>query len=472
MFISNPIAIDLGNTNTCCYGLKNGVEFSIPSLRGGVLFPSAVYYRNDFYPYVGYGAHSCYRRGKSLVLNSKRMIGKSYSDLIHHENLDIFGVPVICGSNDQPYFDLSSVQEGMMKSAEHVVTDIFKYSLDNSKRFMEADINKVCIPVPYQFNENQRKSIVNALRNSSSSITEITVISEPSAAVLAYLKDRPHYNSHYLVFDFGGSTFDVSVVFVSDDAIKVCAYRGDSNLGGITIDRMVADWMKKLYEKETGRPFPSIDMNKKNNPRNNELKLLAIAEEVKLQLLFMDSAEYIIPLYGDEDELVFCIPRNQFNYIIRDIPHRILKVVDECILAAGIEKEDITDIVFVGGSTRIPLIQDAVRNHFPNTTELLFDIDPDVCIAKGALQTFITNMNILDRSTFTFEPVIDRNQKESTLSGDLGLHENVSHKLNVFVHPYVKELQSTRTIRKARMILSTVVVLLLICKNWIWIPIR
>ena len=425
--LSGIIGIDLGTTNSCCYCLKNGKEEVVPPNEGGQLLLSAVYYQKEGNPVVGKAARGKYKSGKSVVMNSKRMIGKSYSDPSVQDILDIFGVPVICGRNDQPYLDLSGVREGMMKTAEDVATDILKCIVERGKSFTGVEFNKVCITIPSQFDNNQRTATLNALKNCGFSSSQITMISEPCAAAIAYERENARHNTHYLVFDFGGGTFDVSVVYVSDSAINVCAHRGDSNLGGITIDRMVADWMKKQYEIETGRPFPSIDMKKKN-PRDIESKLLVTAEEVKIQLSSEDDTECTISV--DREDLELNISRVTFNDIIRDIPRRILKVVDECVLAAGVEKKDITDIVFVGGSTRIPLIRDAVKAHFPNGTEMKHDIDQDLCVAKGAVQSFLTNLKVLDRASFSFGHVVNGAQVECIVPIDTKLPALVTMEKN------------------------------------------
>lgn len=386
----------------------------IPLCNSRFLLPSVVGYRKDAPPQIAMAAKRFEEKGnKDFARNFKRLIGREFMDPVVQEVSKYCGAPIIDRGDGHPCYDLSAVEEGMRKTPEEVATDILTYMIDRAYTFNETEIEGICITIPARFDNNQRTATINALKNCGFDEDHIKVISEPCAAALTYINQNPGHKEHILIFDFGGGTFDVSIVHLSNGGMCVEAYRGDNNIGGLTIDMKLVDWIKQKYYEKNNTVIPDGRGNK-----NIATKLLTLAKEVKESLSVEEVAK--IPLDGivvnrrafdsdsesgddgdpDDDEIT--ITRSEFEKLIRDIPERIMEVVGECIQAAGLERADISDVVFVGGSTRIPCIRKAVQDYFIETVQLRDSVNPDECVANGALLSFDTDIIISDRTSYSF----------------------------------------------------------------------
>ena len=257
------------------------------------------------------------------------------------------------------------------------------------------------------------------------------MISEPCAAALTYINQNSGHKEHVLIFDFGGGTFDVSIVRISNGGMCVEAYRGDNNIGGLTIDMKLVEWIKRKYFERHNIVIPDNWRN-----RNIATKLLILAKGVKESLSVEEEAK--IPLddiivnrrafdsdnesddddNDDDDDNEITITRSEFENLIQDIPERILEVVGECIQAAGLKKTDISDVVFVGGSTRMPCIREAVQRYFSMETSLRDSVNPDECVANGALLYFDTDIIISDRTSYSFGHLVNGTKCECIIPMD------------------------------------------------------
>ena len=413
---TTKLGIDLGTTNSCCYCIRpNGNLEVVTTQEGEQLLLSSPLYEKGKDPVFGRVCKNANKYGKrTMARYCKRLIGKKFSDKEVQEVSKYCEAPVIDRGDGYPCYDLSAVEEGMKKTPVEVATDILKCMIERAKIFNELEIESICITIPAKFDNNQRTATIKALKNCGFDENQIEVISEPCAAALTYIKENPGHKEHILIFDFGGGTFDVSIVHISDRKMCVEAYRGDNNIGGLTIDMKLVDWIKEQYYKETGERIPDVQGKK-----NIASKLLTKAERLKIDLSGQSYCNISLEdIMGDSDDFELEITQSQFEKLIEDISARILEVVDECIQAAGLEKSDISDVVFVGGSTRIPCIRKAVKNYFPETTMFRDSVNPEKCVANGALLSFDTDIIISDRTSYSFGHLVGLTKCECIIPMD------------------------------------------------------
>ena len=413
---TTKLGIDLGTTNSCCYCIRpNEDRAVVPTHEGANLLISSPLYQKGKGPVFGKNCTNAIKYGKrTMARYPKRLIGKKLSDL---EVLDVSkfcGAPIIDRGDGYPCYDLSDVEEGMRKTPEEVSTEILSCMIERAKVFNELEIEEICITIPARFDNNQRTATINALKNCGFDEDHIKVISEPCAAAITYIHDNPGHKEHILIFDFGGGTFDVSIVHVSEGKMCVEAYRGDNNIGGLTIDMKLVEWIKKKYYDETGETIPDV-----KGKKNIASQLLKIAEDTKIVLSTQQSTDISLESIGSsDDDNEISITRSQFENLIQDIPKRILEVVGECIQAAGLKKTDISDVVFVGGSTRMPCIREAVQRYFSMETSLRDSVNPDECVANGALLYFDTDIIISDRTSYSFGHLVNGTKCECIIPMD------------------------------------------------------
>ena len=434
---TTKLGIDLGTTNSCCYCIRPNGNFEVVHTTEGLdLLLSAPMYKNGQDPIFGKNCSAAIKHGKrNIARYFKRLIGRKFDDPVVQNVLKYCGAPVIDRGDGYPCYNLDAVEVGMRKTPVEVATDILNYIIERARVFNETEIENICITIPAGFDKNQRTATINALKNCGFSEDRIKVISEPCAAAITYITENPGHKEHILIFDFGGGTFDVSIVHVSNGEMCVEAYRGDNTVGGINIDMKLADWIKEKYFNETGNRIPDI-----RGKKNIASKLLSLAEGAKIVLSSEQCVDISLESIADngddddeeeEDDNEISITRAEFERLIEDILIRILEVVDECIQAAGLEKADIGDVVFVGGSTRIPCIRKAIQNHFTDTVQLRDSVNPDECVANGALLYFNTNIFIRDRTPYSFGHLVNGTRCECIIPMDsaLPITETVENKI-------------------------------------------
>ena len=324
--VNCKLGIDLGATNSCCYCIRPNGSTEVISLDNSkYLLPSIVGYKRDFPPQIASAARSFEDNGnRDYARNFKRLIGRKFDDPIVQEVSKYCGAPVMDRGDGYPCYDLSAVEEGMKKTPVEVATDILKYIIEKAKTFNETEIESICITIPARFDHNQRTATINALKNCGIDENRIKVISEPCAAALTYIKENPDYKEHILILDFGCGTFDVSIVRISNGGMCVEAHRGDNNIGGLTIDMKLVDWIKEQYYEKAGERIPDV-----RGRKNIASKLLTRAREMKESLSITDDATISldgISVNGDamdsDDDNEITITRLQFEKLIEDISAR------------------------------------------------------------------------------------------------------------------------------------------------------
>ena len=407
---TTKIGIDLGTSNSCCYCIKgqNNV-LPVPMADGSYLLPSVVYYSKDKDPLLGIAVKKHITGGKTtIVRNSKRLIGRRYDCEDVQLLLKSCGAPVI-NRNGNPVFDLSSI--GMEKTPEDIAVDIIQRLLVEARRYTDATVTDVCVTVPARFDNNQRTATLRALKRCGFSDKHVSILSEPSAAAITYLYENENHGDRILVFDFGGGTLDVSIVNIADGNIVVETNRGNNTLGGVDIDQIVLEWMNKEFLKSFHKPLDTKNDNTANGKRRNTFtKLLVKAEEAKICLSTEKTVDISfegIPgtMTDDGDDSLISLTRATFEKEIKDIVNAALKVVQEALDACHLTKSDICDVVFVGGSTRIPLLRNAVNDYF-NSNKVRDGVNPDECVAKGACLSFLRSFVLDDSASYSLGQLV------------------------------------------------------------------
>jgi len=307
---------------------------------------------------------------KKTIYSIKRFMGNKYSDL----GQEIGRVPyaVEQGDNDTPRVDI----DGRLYSPQEISAMILQKMKKTAEDFLGQTVSRAVITVPAYFNDAQRQATKEAGEIAGLKVERI--INEPTAAALAYGLDKQHNDHKIVVFDFGGGTHDVSILELGDGVFEVLATDGDTHLGGDDVDEKIINWLAEEFEKEEG-----LDLRK--DPMALQ-RLKEAAEKAKIELSASMQTEinlpYITATATGPKHLVRTLTRAKFELLIEDLVVRTIEPCKKALQNAGLEVSDINEVILVGGSTRIPAVQEAVENFFgkkPNKS-----VNPDEVVAIGA----------------------------------------------------------------------------------------
>jgi len=307
---------------------------------------------------------------KKTIYSIKRFMGNKYSDL----GQEIGRVPyaVEQGDNDTPRVDI----DGRLYSPQEISAMILQKMKKTAEDFLGQTVSRAVITVPAYFNDAQRQATKEAGEIAGLKVERI--INEPTAAALAYGLDKQHNDHKIVVFDFGGGTHDVSILELGDGVFEVLATDGDTHLGGDDVDEKIINWLAEEFEKEEG-----LDLRK--DPMALQ-RLKEAAEKAKIELSASMQTEinlpYITATATGPKHLVRTLTRAKFELLIEDLVARTIEPCKKALQNAGLEVSDINEVILVGGSTRIPAVQEAVENFFgkkPNKS-----VNPDEVVAIGA----------------------------------------------------------------------------------------
>lgn len=364
------IGIDLGTTNSvvAVYEQKNpGI---ILTQDGDRILPSIVAFAQNEERLIGNPAKSqLITNPENTIYSVKRLMGKRFSELEPY--LDQFSYPIVKGPKDTIKIKIKD----RLHSPEEISAMILEKLKEASELYLGSRVESAIITVPAYFNDSQRKATKDAGEIAGLHVTRI--INEPTAAALTFSMDLKQ-KSKIVVYDFGGGTIDVSILEVDKEIIKVLATAGNSNLGGNDFDILISNLLMSEFKDEYG-----IDLSK------NKLAIQRIrdaAEIAKKELSSLDACEINLPFMADSGNgpihLLRYISRTEFENLIVEKVENTIEILEFLLKNANIEKGDIQEILLVGGSTRIPLIQSKVKAFFnkePNKK-----INPDEIVALGA----------------------------------------------------------------------------------------
>lgn len=371
--MGKTIGIDLGTTNSAMAHVDGGDPQIIENAEGTRTTPSVVAVSKNGERLVGQLAkRQAVTNPQNTVTGIKRFIGHKFSDESVRRDKD--GVPYEIRQSEQGEGVQVQMGDEWYRPEEISSMILGKLKADAENK-LGQDIGDAVITVPAYFDDDQRKATKDAGKIAGLEVQRI--INEPTAAALAYGLDKQS-SEKIAVFDFGGGTFDISVLEVSEEVVEVKATDGDSHMGGRDIDRKIMDWIAEEYQKESG-----IDV------RNDKLALQRLdeaAEKAKHELSTAQETEINIPfITSDQDgpkHLVMTMRRAKLEELAREYIDRALDITKKTVQESPFETSDINEVILVGGQTRMPAIQEAVNEYFGKTPNA--SINPDEVVALGA----------------------------------------------------------------------------------------
>ena len=369
--MAKAVGIDLGTTNSVIATVEGGQPVVIPNAEGSRTTPSVVAFTEQGERLVGQLARrQAILNSKGTISSAKRFIGRRYNEVSSELNAVTFDV--VEGPDGVARFKVRDKQY----APEEISAQVLRKLAEDASKFLGEKVTEAVITVPAYFNDAQRQATKDAGRIAGLEV--LRIINEPTAAALAYGLDKKSHET-VLVFDLGGGTFDVSILDVGDGVVEVRATSGDTHLGGDDFDRRLVDYLADEFQKENG-----IDLRK--DPQALQ-RLFEAAEKAKIELSSVSQTQVNLPFVTADasgpKHLVTTVMRSTFESIIADLIERCLEPVQQAMADAKVTANDIDEVILVGGSTRIPAVQNLVRRltggKDPNMT-----VNPDEVVAVGA----------------------------------------------------------------------------------------
>ncbi len=370
--MSYIIGIDLGTTNSCVAIVEDGEAHVIPDRNGHKIQPSVVSFYPDGSHIVGAEARvQMIYNPEHTIFSAKRLIGRPYSSPEVQAFIKTAPYKIVRGPNDAVMVEA----QGQLYSLIEISAIILEHMKGIAEEYLGETVDKAVITVPANFNELQRNATKAAGEHAGLEV--VRVINEPTAAALAYGFGK-EYDQNICIYDFGGGTFDVTILNIKDQVFEVLSTAGDTFLGGDDIDGKIVDLIINSYKKQY-----NIDLTKEPLAL---LRLRAEAEKVKQILSSEKQAQLKVPgiVYTDQGaiDLNVSLTRDNFNIIIKDIVEKTFKVCDEAIERSGLHVSEIENVVLVGGTTHIPLVRDMVQLYFGKPP--YWGVNPEEVVALGA----------------------------------------------------------------------------------------
>ena len=369
--MSKILGIDLGTTNSAMAVLEGGSPTIIVNAEGDRTTPSVVGFRADGDRVVGKAAkNQAVTNPKNTVFSIKRFMGRKYSECTS----EIKTVPyeVKEGQGGRAVVDI----EGKDYTAEQVSAMTLAKMKADAEKYLGETVTDAVITVPAYFNDAQRQATKDAGKIAGLNVKRI--VNEPTAAALAYGLDKQGTDQRILVFDLGGGTFDVSILDLADGVFEVLSTSGDNHLGGDDWDQRVIDWMADKFQQENGvdlRQDP-MALQRLKEAAENAKKELSAAQQTTINLPFI-TMNQSGPLH-----LNYTLTRAEFEKITRDLLERCKQPVTKALRDAGVSLNEVDEVILVGGSTRMPAVQDLVKNMTGKQPNM--SVNPDEVVADGA----------------------------------------------------------------------------------------
>jgi len=368
--MGKTIGIDLGTTNSCMAVLEGGEPTVIPNAEGGRTTPSVVAFTKDGQRLVGAPAkRQAVTNPTNTVFSIKRFMGRKSSEV--SEEMTIVPYEVVAGPNGD-----ARVKAGDKEYAPPEISAMILQKLKaDAEAYLGEPVSDVVITVPAYFNNAQREATKDA--GKIAGLNVLRIINEPTAASLAYGLDKED-DQTILVFDLGGGTFDVSVLELGDGVFEVKSTNGDNHLGGDNFDKAIVDWMVAEFLREQG-----IDLSKDSMALQ---RLYEAAEKAKIELSSTSSTQINLPFITATQEgpkhLDLQLSRSKLNELTHDLVERTVGPTKQALADAGLSASDIDHVVLVGGMTRMPAVQDKVREIIGKDPHK--GVNPDEVVAIGA----------------------------------------------------------------------------------------
>ncbi|KAK2703821.1 endoplasmic reticulum chaperone BiP-like [Artemia franciscana] len=371
--LGTVIGIDLGTTYSCVGVFKNGRVEIIPNDQGNRITPSYVAFTADGERLIGDAAkNQLTKNPKNTVFDVKRLMGRLYSDSSVRNDIKHFPFKVK-ERNNKPHIEVETSQGLKVFPPEEVSAMVLRKMKETAEAYLGENVTHAVITVPAYFNNAQRQATRDA--GIIAGLTVLRIINEPTAASIAYGFDKKEGEKNILVYDLGGGTFDVSILNIDNGVFEVVATNGDTHLGGEDFDQRVIEHFINLYRKKTGKDIRKNDYAVQ--------KLRREVEKAKRSLSSTDKVAIEIESFFEGEDLSESLTKAKFEELNLDLFKRTLKPVEQVLKDAEMRKSDIHEVVFVGGSTRIPKIQRLIKEFF-HGKEPNRGINPDEAVAYGA----------------------------------------------------------------------------------------
>jgi molecular chaperone DnaK len=369
--MAKVVGIDLGTTNSCVAVMEGGKPTVIANAEGFRTTPSVVAYAKNGDRLVGQIAkRQAVMNPENTFYSVKRFIGRKYSEVSQELTEVSYKVLNINGN-----IKVDSPAQGKQFAPEEISAQVLRKLVEDASKYLGETVTQAVITVPAYFNDSQRQATKDA--GKIAGIEVLRIINEPTAASLAYGLDKKS-NETILVFDRGGGTFDVSILEVGDGVFEVLATSGDTHLGGDDFDKKIVDYLASTFQKDEG-----IDLRKDKQALQ---RLTEAAEKAKIELSSVTQAEINLPFITATQDgpkhLDMTLTRGKFEELCADLIDRCRIPVENAVRDAKIDKSRIDEVVLVGGSTRIPAVQEVVKRVLgkdPNQS-----VNPDEVVAVGA----------------------------------------------------------------------------------------
>ena len=369
--MSKIIGIDLGTTNSCVSVMEGNEPVVIPNAEGKRTTPSVIAFVEGGEIKVGDPAkRQAVTNPEKTIYSIKRFMGNKYSE--SRREAERVPYKVVKGDNDTPRVDV----DGRLYTPQELSAMILQKMKKTAEDYLGQTVTQAVITVPAYFNDSQRQATKEAGEIAGLKVERI--INEPTAASLAYGLDKKHTDQKIVVFDFGGGTHDVSILELGDGVFEVLSTDGDTHLGGDDVDEKIINWLSEEFKKDEG-----IDL--REDPMALQ-RLREAAEKAKIELSSSTQTEinlpYITATASGPKHLVRSLSRSKFEQLIEDLVKRTIAPCETALKSAGLSKSDIDEIILVGGSTRIPAVQEAVEKFFGKKPSK--GVNPDEVVAIGA----------------------------------------------------------------------------------------
>jgi molecular chaperone DnaK len=367
---SKIIGIDLGTTNSCVAVMEGGDPVVVPNAEGGRTTPSVVAFTKDGERLVGQVAkRQAVTNPRNTIFSIKRFMGRRMNEVT--EELKLVPYKVAAGPNG-----LASVEiQGKTYTPPEISAMILQKMKQTAEDYLGTKVDKAVITVPAYFNDAQRQATKDA--GKIAGLEVLRIINEPTAAALAYGLEKKK-DEKVAVFDLGGGTYDISILELAEGVFEVKSTNGDTHLGGDDFDQRVIDWLVAEFKKDQG-----IDLSKDAMALQ---RLKEAAEKAKMELSSTQQTDINLPFITADQSgpkhLNYTLSRAKFEQLVDDLVKRTMPPMEQALKDAGLKASDIDEVILVGGSTRIPKIQEVVKSFFgkePNRS-----VNPDEVVAIGA----------------------------------------------------------------------------------------
>ncbi|MBN9350283.1 MAG: molecular chaperone DnaK [Chitinophagaceae bacterium] len=369
--MSKIIGIDLGTTNSCVAVMEGNEPAVIPNEEGRRTTPSIVAFLKNGERKVGDPAkRQAITNPTNTIMSVKRFMGHRWEEITNEA--DHYAYKLVKGDNDTVRIDI----DGRLYTPQEISAMILQKMKKTAEDHLGQEVTEAVITVPAYFNDSQRQATKEAGEIAGLKVRRI--INEPTAAALAYGLDKKNIDQKVAVFDLGGGTFDISILELGDGVFEVKSTNGDTHLGGDDFDKIIMDWLADAFQKDE-----AIDLRK--DPMAWQ-RLKEASEKAKIELSSSTETEinlpYITAVDGVPKHLVKKLTRAHFEQLTDALFERCLKPCEAALKDAGLSKEQINEVILVGGSTRIPKVQEMVETFFGRKPHK--GVNPDEVVAVGA----------------------------------------------------------------------------------------